>query len=166
MLTATPITEMSKSVFLRSLERKENGHGARHAIEGNVDGFPFTLPVAYERHNGNGHPPCEVFSVDVGGTKVEHNHLTALPDAVIDVLDSLLYASRLPRYAFHSANPEPSMLPVYPQGNGWMVHEPEGPIIKADDLDALRSHLAAYLDLPDDQLTLLTLSSELRWMLP
>jgi len=171
-------------VRLRSLPHIHGHQGPRYAVEGRVDGFPFTLPVKSGlRRNplptlplvggGQGGGPLlsEVFSVEISGMRLERSSLTALPEAVLDALEDLRYAGRLPRYAFqsspvHRGGAGVGMLPIYPWGKGWRLHEPEGPILEADDLGTLRRRLAHYLTLPADDLTLLALSPELRWVPP
>ncbi len=157
-----PSEEMPDFVRLRSLPRTHGHEGPRYALEGRVDGFSFTLPVKSELRRN----PLlsEVYHVEIGGIHLECSSLPALLEAVPDLLDELRYAGRLPRYAFHVERE--TLLPVYAWGKDWRLHEPEGPIMEAGDLGTLRRHLAAYLAMPVEDLTLLALSPELRWVSP
>lgn len=165
MITIAPETERANRVSVRSLASQPEQDEAHYIIEGSVDGFQFALPVEHKRNGSNGGSAKSMFKVEVGGAKVSHDEITFLPDAVIDALDQLLYAERLPRYAFQIPG-QPALLPVYPSGKGWLLHEPDGPILKADDLSALRRHLAGYLDSHTDHLAMFELSSELQWVSP
>jgi len=147
------------SLRLRPLPAR---HGTRkepaYVLEGFAEGRWFSVPV---------HPrtDSEGYRVEVMGLILEEARLPALLDAVGRLLEALTYAGRFPRYAL--GIPAAGVaLPVYPWGSGWRIYEPDGPILEAGNLGALRQRLAEAHWLPEEAIAVWALSEALTWVSP
>ncbi|QWK11919.1 MAG: hypothetical protein KNN16_06400 [Thermoflexus hugenholtzii] len=151
---------------LRVLPNSSRNGGPWGVLEGQIGGWGFRVPVFFEQVRING-TLRERYRARIWGCRCE---ATAIPDfreQAEDVFRALEYAGQLPLYALQRSEPhDPALIPIYPWGEGWRVHEPDGPILEAMDLGTLRRRVADAHGLPVEAVQVRVLSEELAWVPP
>ncbi len=151
---------------LRVLPHSSRNGGPWGVLEGQIGGWGFRVPVFFEQVRIDG-TLRERYRARIWGCRCE---ATAIPDfreQAEDVFRALEYADRLPPYALQRSEPHDSaLIPIYPWGEGWRVHEPDGPILEAMDLGTLRQRVADAYGLPVGAVQVRVLSEELAWVPP
>ncbi|GBD09460.1 hypothetical protein HRbin22_01714 [Candidatus Thermoflexus japonica] len=146
-----------------SLSERHRFGAAEYVLEGWVGGQWIAIPV--HRVADSGGASAECYAIDVMGIPLAEGRLIDLVHAVRRLLHALVYGGRFPCYAME-ISPVGVALPVYPWGEGWRVHEPDGPILEAGDLGILRQRVADAHGLPVEAIRVRVLSERLAWVLP
>ncbi|WP_448593964.1 hypothetical protein [Thermoflexus hugenholtzii] len=151
---------------LRPLSHSSRNGGPWGVLEGQIGGWEFRVPVFCEQVRING-MLRERYRARIWGCPCEGATIPDFREQAEDIFRALEYAGRLPLYAFERSGPyEPALVPIYPWGEGWRVHEPDGPILEAMDLGTLRQRVADAHGLPVEAVQVRVLSEELAWVPP
>ncbi|WP_448601092.1 hypothetical protein [Thermoflexus hugenholtzii] len=151
---------------LRALPHHPRNGGPWGVLEGQIGGWEFRVPVFCEQVRING-MLRERYRARIWGCPCEGATIPDFREQAEGVFRALEYAGRLPLYAFKRSGPyEPALVPIYPWGEGWRVHEPDGPILEAMDLGTLRQRVADAHGLPVEAVQVRVLSEELAWVPP
>ena len=115
-------------------ERRQFG-AAEYLLEGWVGGQRIAIPV-YPMVDP-GRASAEGYAFEAMGLTITEGRLADLTHAARQLLHALAYGGQFPCYAMEIPSAGVA-LPVYPWGEGWRVHVPDGPILEARDLGILR----------------------------
>lgn len=143
-------------------ERRQFG-AAEYLLEGWVGGQRIAIPV-YPMVDP-GRASAEGYAFEAMGLTITEGRLADLTHAARQLLHALAYGGQFPCYAMEIPSAGVA-LPVYPWGEGWCVHVPDGPILEARDLGILRQRVADAHGLPVEAIQVRVLSERLAWVPP
>ncbi len=143
-------------------ERRQFG-AAAYVLEGWVGGQRIAIPVYPMADPGRA--SVEGYAFEAMGLTITEGRLADLTHAARQLLHALAYGGQFPCYAMEIPSAGVA-LPVYPWGEGWRVHVPDGPILEARDLGILRQRVADAHGLPVEAIQVRVLSERLAWVPP